>query len=325
MRKEKFYMINNIKKLRQRFVKDYNLPINIFSDDLFEYYMNLYHFFPRDVYNEIVNKVENEYNGNVEAWLEYCGRVRDNAIEGVMSSESYQKFNNGDMSIYNIPNICGERSCYSEATDGKIFVSIDLRKANFQALKYVGVITDNTYEDFIKKYGGDDYIANSKYLRQVIFGKMNPSRQIKVEKYLMYKVYEVVNTFMTENGYEVFSFNSDELIFEFKNNGHNDMSTSDFIATLKNLSNSIGVETKVELIDVKRLPIVVENGSRVDAYQRYNLIERKYELKKASTTYYPQIYKIWKDCAIDSRDLMFYFENQLAKFEKPLKKEEYDI
>ena len=28
--------INNIKKFRQRFVKDYNLPINVFDDNLFE-------------------------------------------------------------------------------------------------------------------------------------------------------------------------------------------------------------------------------------------------------------------------------------------------
>ena len=34
--------INNIKKFRQRFVKDYNLPINIFDDTLFEYYIQLY-------------------------------------------------------------------------------------------------------------------------------------------------------------------------------------------------------------------------------------------------------------------------------------------
>ena len=34
--------INNIKKFRQRFVKDYNLPINIFDDNLFEMFTKKY-------------------------------------------------------------------------------------------------------------------------------------------------------------------------------------------------------------------------------------------------------------------------------------------
>ena len=54
--------INNIKKFRQRFVKDYNLPINIFDDNLFEYYIQLYDFFPYPRYKETIEKIENEYN-----------------------------------------------------------------------------------------------------------------------------------------------------------------------------------------------------------------------------------------------------------------------
>ena len=50
--------INNIKKFRQRFVKDYNLPINIFDDTLFEYYIQLYDFFPYLRYKEAIEKIE---------------------------------------------------------------------------------------------------------------------------------------------------------------------------------------------------------------------------------------------------------------------------
>ena len=35
----------NSKKFYQRFVKDYNLPINVFEEDMFRYYMGLYDFF----------------------------------------------------------------------------------------------------------------------------------------------------------------------------------------------------------------------------------------------------------------------------------------
>ena len=316
--------INNIKKFRQRFVKDYNLPINIFDDNLFEYYIQLYDFFPYPRYKETIEKIENEYDGCVEKWLEYCASVRDNAINGVMETDEYKKFNSMDLSQYNFAPICGERSCYTEETNGKRFLSIDLRKANFQALKYVGVISDATYEQFVNRFGGDDYIANSKYLRQVIFGKMNPSRQIKIEKYLMSKVYEVIKDVTEKYSFTIFSMNSDELIFaipeEFYNNCQDDENTREFINDIYNLvGKNIGVEIKVEYIEVRRLPIVSANGTKIDAYERTNLFTNQKTLKKASTTFYPQIYKLWNEMPIEDYDMVFYFENQRATFNQELR------
>ena len=319
--------INNIKKFRQRFVKDYNLPINVFDDNLFEYYIQLYDFFPYHRYKEAIEKIENEYDGCVEKWLEYCASVRDNAINGVMETEEYKKFNSMDLNQYNFTPICGERSCYTEETSGKRFLSIDLKKANFQALKYAGVISDATYEQFIHRFGGDDYIANSKYLRQVIFGKMNPSRQIKIEKYLMSKVYEAIKDITEDYGLTIFSMNSDELIFEipkeFYDNGLIDYENSRELANsiYDLVGENIGVEIKVEYIEVKRLPIVSANGTKIDAYERTNLFTNQKTLKKASTTFFPQIYKLWNEMLIEDYDMAFYFENQLATFNQELRYE----
>ena len=312
--------INNIKKFRQRFVKDYNLPINVFDDNLFEYYIQLYDFFPYLRYKETIEKIENEYDGCVEKWLEYCASVRDNAINGVMETEEYKNFNSMDLSKYNFTPICGERSCYTEETNGKRFLSIDLKKANFQALKYVGVVSDATYEQFIHRFGGDDYIANSKYLRQVIFGKMNPSRQIKIEKYLMFKVYEAIKGITEDYGLTIFSMNSDELIFEipkeFYDNGLIDYENSRELANniYDLVGENIGAEIKVEYIEVRSLPIVSANGTKIDAYERTNLFTNQKTLKKASTTFYPQIYKLWNEMPIEDYDMVFYIENQLATF-----------
>ena len=254
----------------------------------------MYDFFPYPRYKETIEKIENEYDGCVEKWLEYCASVRDNAINGVMETDEYKKFNSMDLSQYNFAPICGERSCYTEETNGKRFLSIDLRKANFQALKYAGVVSDATYEQFIHRFGGDDYIANSKYLRQVIFGKMNPSRQIKIEKYLMSKVYEVIKDVTEKYRFTIFSMNSDELIFaiteEFYNNRQEDENTRELINDIYNLvGKNIGVEIKVEYIEVRRLPIVSANGTKIDAYERTNLFTSQKTLKKASTNFYPQI------------------------------------
>ena len=318
--------INNIKKLRQRFVKDYNLPINVFDDTLFEYYMDTYDTFPHKVYNGLIEKVKTEYDGNVDKWLEYCASVRDAAIEGVMGTEEYKEFNTKNLHEYDIPNICGERSCYTEATDGKRFISIDLKKANFQALKFVGVLNDNTYEDFIKKYGGDDYIVNSKYLRQVIFGKMNPSRQIKVEKYLMFQIYEAIKEVTDRYGLVIFSMNSDEIIYEVPNE-FNYWDSRKLIPEIHRIVEEKlnKIEIKTQFVEVKRLPLVSFNGTKIDAYERNDINTLDCTLKKASTTFYPQIYKLWKGKPIEKNDLVFYFENQLATFNEPIRREDNDF
>ena len=324
----------NSKKFYQRFAKDYNLPINVFDEDMFKYYKRLYDFFPNEVFEETVEMIVDDFHDNVEEWLEYCAEVRDNAILEILNNPAYEHFNTSPMTSYDIKYPCGERSVYTQETDGKMFISIDLKKANFQALKYVGVLRNyETYEKFIKHVGGDDYIANSKYLRQVIFGKCNPSRQIKVEKFLMCRVYDGINIRMNNHGWKLYSFNSDELIYEatenvYKNNALNTPDgvkrcMMEFLAGINGtISRYLDIETTVECFTIKRLPIINPNGSTVDAYVKKDFISGKEKLKKASTTFYPQIYKLWKGMNITEKDRVFYFENQLATFNESLKMEE---
>lgn len=304
-------------KLRQRFVKDYNLPINVFEENQFNYYMNLYDFFPKEKWENLKKDIHDRYRGNVEVWLEYCAEVRDKAINGVMSTQEYYDFNTSDLSKYKLTKNIGEHSHYTAETNGRKFVSIDLKKANFQALKYVGVINDDTYGNFIERFDGSDYIKDSKYLRQVIFGKMNPGRIVTVEKYLMERAMSIADEVLPPE-FKLYSQNSDELVY---------IQTGDFYGDIKIICAVIekvifekfNIEVRAEYVEVTKLPIVNCNGSNVDAFVRKNIITGEEVLKKASTTFYPQIYKLWKGLEIEDRDLVFYFEDQLCKFNNPLK------
>lgn len=315
------YNINftSLNRLRKRFVKDYNLPINLFDEGLFAYYRHLYDFFPHAIYTKLTEKVGTEFGGNVEKWLDYCAKVRDNAIFGIMESEEYKKFNSTDLKNYTVSLPTGERSAYTEETDGHRYVSIDMKKANFQVLKYMGVLKDDTYEDFVRRNGGDEYISGSKYLRQVIFGKLNPGRQIKIERYLMHEVYMVIDAMMREYGLTLFSFNNDEIIY------HNEFPDFDASTLCPEIigaaKRSTGIDITAEYIEISRLPIVSYNESKVDAYERLNLVTGERKLKKASTIFFPQIYKLWKGMEIEEYDLYFWAENQIAKFKYPLRVE----
>ena len=219
------------------------------------------------------------------------------------------------MSEFDIPNIgIGEHSLYNEETDGGLFLSIDLKKANFQALKYVGVLKDDTYEDFIHRFGGSDYFAKSKYLRQVIFGKLNPKRQVKVEKYLVYNIHGIMNGVP---GLELYSINSDELVYRCTS--LQDLLTEDKLKFLEVLvKEKFNINIRAEIVSIRRLKIVNANGNKVDAFVRTNIYTKEEKLKKASTTFFPQIYKIYKGEEITEKDMTFFFEDQIARFVKPL-------
>ena len=310
----------NNKKLRQRFSKDFNLPINIFDEKYFNYYSRLYDFFPTEMWEYVNKRIDEDFGGNVENWLNYCADFRDRAIIETMATDEYKAFNSMDMSQWevnpDVPKI-GEHSVYTEENDGRYFISIDLKKANFQALKKAGVLKDETYEDFVERFGGDEYIKNSKYLRQVIFGKMNPGRTIKVEKYIMGEIYLAVHLTIEGMGYEFFSLNSDELVFRGKKDVWKTLD-KDLCEKFENaIRNMLGVDARVEHYRIDDLNIENYNGNKVDAYVK-TVNGGGATLKKTSTTFYPQIYKMWKGKPIWDEDLVFFFEDQLAKFEHEL-------
>lgn len=307
----------NNTKLIQRFVKDYNLPINIFDEKVFEYYSNLYDFFPKDKWETLKKDIQDKYRGNVEVWLDYCAEVRDKAINGVMETQEYKDFNNCDLSKYKLTKNIGEHSYYTNETNGRRFVSIDLKKANFQALKYFGVISDKTYGDFIERFDGSDYIKDSKYLRQVIFGKMNPGRIITIEKYIMEKIMSIADEVLPPE-FKLYSQNSDELVYKQTGNFYGDIRIICAVIEKVVLDN-FGIEVRAEYVEVTKLPIVNCNGNNVDAFVRKNLITNDEVLKKASTTFYPQIYKLWKGMEIEDMDLWVYTNDQCAKFFEPLR------
>lgn len=316
------------RKLVQRFVKDYNLPINLYDYSHFEYYAKLYSedngFFPIDAWNNLEKTIEERFDSNVDKWLDYCQSVRDNAIADIKSSKGYKDFISDDMSFYRFgSHNIGEHSCYSERTDRNIFFSVDLRKANFQALKYADVLTDDTYENFIFRVGGDDYIKQSKYLRQVIFGNCNPGRQTTIEKYLINKVYiYLVGTYITSM-FDAFSLNSDEVVYKM-------IPGYDYLNIVKDTAKSkkeeierwvkddSNLDVRVDFFQVKKLYITNKNNDNVDAYVKRSLVDGTETLKKASTTFFPQIYKLWKNLPITDMDKEFFFEHQIATFNDKL-------
>ena len=94
------------------------------------------------------------------------------------------------------------------------YFSIDLRSANWVALKHYDPnhINElgNDYIDFLSKFNLPKVFLHSKYLRQFIFGNVNPKRLIKVQRYL---IQEMVRKY--QDKLQVEGVRNDEVIFSF--------------------------------------------------------------------------------------------------------------
>ena len=72
----------NSKKFYQRFVKDYNLPINVFEEGMFKYYMGLYDFFPSDVFDNTVKMIENDFHDRKDLSPNVCAVYTEEDYRG---------------------------------------------------------------------------------------------------------------------------------------------------------------------------------------------------------------------------------------------------
>ena len=187
------------RELAKRFISDYKLPIPLINEEYFFYHLNLYQkdYGSLDKYNQLLDVINKKYDGDYNKFLEDYYNVRDKIITNVIENEAFQKFNTMDMSAFSFKerlNITSN-NIYNQDNIGGFFISIDLKKANFQTLKNIDkniVFGADTYEDFIGKFTDSEYIANSKYFRNVVFGMMNPKRHITAEKYFITQIYQKV-------------------------------------------------------------------------------------------------------------------------------------
>jgi len=203
-------------KMKERFCKDCNIPIKIFKEPYFTERLELYD----NQYNTLQkwNTFLMEYKkyASEEEYFQDYNRVKDEAISFIKETKGFHQFNSEDMNQYTYAsrNI-SQKSIYHPDNHGKMFVSIDMKKANFSALyQYHHGIFGNkkTWEEFLSMFTDNKHILQSKYIRQVIMGNCNPKRQVTYEKYIMGLVlHQLEHILSLEN---CVSYSSDELVFD---------------------------------------------------------------------------------------------------------------
>ncbi len=298
-------------RAKERFCKDCNIPIKIFQEPYFTDRLTLYDKFYGTLGKWTVFLSElGKYHCEQDYFEEY-NRVKDAAILDIKSTEAYQKFNEEDRNKYavshkNLPN----KDIFKLSNDGKCFISIDMRKANFSSLCHYNADIfgeANFWEEFIGRYTDNQHIINSKYIRQVILGNCNPKRHITYEKYLM----DGALTYLTEvfiSMNRIVFFSNDEIVLDVSDMDKNKQER--IVFAISNGMKDMPVPLKTELF-------VLHKIGGTDGYYKEIMGENEnieIEFKCLDNFALPFVLRKFLGEDVTESDRVFYHEGLLAKF-----------
>jgi hypothetical protein len=318
--------------LRHRFVEDTAAPIQVLQDPYFSQRLAI---FDKDFntlkdYKDYVSMVEKEFGGNVTVFLEQYKALRDRIITYVSNTDAFKSFCEDDKitkQIKDFKPIIGSVNLYTQEQVKKgsnYFLSFDMKKANFQTLRWVNpaILFDcETYETFIKQFTEMEWVAKSKRTREIVFGKLNPNRTMKYEKVLMGIVEEYIRKTQVTEWFDLFSMNSDELIYKLKP-GINFKDAINAVCkyiTEDNLYTNIGLHLRMEFFELVCYYFKTASSDKIMNVFVKQHHDGKKTYKCANEVYFPQTYKLINGMEVVDDDLAFYYDkSELAKFFKPI-------
>lgn len=318
------------KKLRKRFCDSY--PIQIVHSPYFEERVNLLNkqLGSLNSWNDLTYTLYRKFDGDVQSLLNCYDETKQQIISSVRETKDFEEFNNMDMSKFAIPKY-PNTTLYTEINDGEKFISIDLSKANFQAINFVNpniLFNSNTYTEFINRYTDVNFLINSKYLRERIFGELNPKRSCTIEKYIMHLIITDVLSkidWLNEH-FDLFLVNNDEVVYKLKNKDNNVWETieknllASIVSMIFNNESTQGIMAKVEKFTLVQHKFAFEcSDAKLNVYQKSIKNTELDLLYCCPNIYYAQVYKLINNMPLTENDLVFYNNHELAKFLNPLK------
>jgi hypothetical protein len=297
-------------KLKERFCKDRNLPIKIFDEAVFLDRLDLMEsqYNARSDYEKFVKMLEKF--SNEDEYFKTYSQLKDAAIERLKNNIESTDFNSRDFNEfavkkYNFPT----KDIYHKSNVGKKFLSLDMIKGNFTALRHYNPnIVDNcyTFEEFISQFTNEEHLISSKYIRQVIFGNNNPKRQVAYEKYLMGIVLKkVLQVFKNE---DIAYFSTDEIVVCLESYTEKELKNK-----IKEVSNIVN-ESYGENINIRAEYFMLESIENTDGYIKKFFENKKgYEVKKINHLIIPFVLRALNNEYVKPFDQIFIFEDKKAQ------------
>lgn len=304
-----------VEKLFKRFIDDYKLPIQDIEDlDYIDYVVGIID--KKEEWEEFINRVKERFGDNVEKYFEYYAEVKESFLNSVKKSPEFMQFNQMDMNRFKIerPNV--SKSIYTKDNNNKYFLSIDLKQANFQALKYCGLFKDcDLWQDLISDFTDFPELIKSKYLRSVLFGQLNPSRHITVESYLINNLRPYLSNQGLNN---LVMMASDELVYEIDEELYWEINCIDIVEGIRE---KFGLYITADLFKLVRYALLFKHSERQIEFfeKRRRRVGAQSTLHCIPNTYYLLAYKLFYNLTIDPRDFLIEHDGIQARIIEDVK------
>eukprot|EP01129_Flabellula_baltica_P017491 TRINITY_DN9704_c0_g1_i1.p1 TRINITY_DN9704_c0_g1~~TRINITY_DN9704_c0_g1_i1.p1 ORF type:complete len:377 (-),score=80.66 TRINITY_DN9704_c0_g1_i1:849-1979(-) len=298
--------------LMRKFRNDFNLKINLCDENDFEYFVDLYS--ARDKL-DILNASRERYGD--ENFPEVYENMKITVSRAISETPGFQRFHVDDLSQFEDAHKLQltQGTVYLTEYRDDFFLSLDLKSANFSAMKYYDesmVMNSDSWTDLLNKFTDDPYFHHSKAFRQKIFWFLDADKINIVEKYLIFQIKTVLQHLL--DGKEVFT-NTDEIIVKLSKE-----EIQDFCALcISELHSSPLTSQLLEIIRVEAFTLrvlslkqkfFVKEIFSVDTWTKIS-----YEFKNIPTQYYAVCHKFYNSMQIEERDLKEKFNAVTGDFD----------
>lgn len=307
--------------VKKRFVKDFSLPINLFKEPYFSYFLNEFNnFYKIDEKINYLNTIFNDIDSENQ-FFDLSEKLVDSIKKEILNTNSYKNFNEksigeiipneDELGKLNVIN----QELYIDENINKFYLSVDLSNANYNVINLFGLNDElkvKSYQNLLSKNTNYDYFIKSKYIRQVILGQLNPSRQQKIQKKVLLHFIKTLKDNSINNRITISS--NDEFIIHLNKN--------DNIDNLQIKINSIllTLDNKFHFFKVEK-----STFQKIDENHKF-LIKKTFDLnnnekidfKNVPTLFFPQVYKKYFNLEVNDYDLTFFHEGFKAKLEEKL-------
>ena len=302
-------------KIKAYFVKDYALPIHILEEPYFSYFLELYEplFECKSKYKMLLQAIENY--GSEKNFIQKYHQIQEDIIKNIKETSAFEKYINLELDQYPYLGSQWHKKArvYRTENHNKQFISLDLIKANYFVMQFVDpnlVLNTKTYSELIGTFSDEPYFQNSKYFRQVIFGNLSPKRQQHIQKHIMGQIDQKIIEKCEIEADWIDCSTADELTIQIPSKIDSNTLVEQINSTIKSDLKQFQHMIRIENYSLKQIK---ESNFYIKHHKNGQI-----QFKNVPKVYFAQCYKYYTRQPIEDWDLVFQYENHLAKFLNPV-------
>lgn len=307
-------------ELRRKFIEDYGLPISVYYDPWFTEEIGTLdkYYGSKNKWDSLISEIGDRTPGQ---FIAQTREIRHEIKSWIENNEAYLDFKNSNeiQEAYKVPKNFPKREIYKGDNIEKLYLSIDLKEANFQALRFYdpAIVKDcETWREFIGKWSDSEYLKKTKLNRQRLLGKLSPEKQCMIETYIMVGIHKL---FSDRWNLDLVSLKTDEIIYQIPREINREKLLGDALWVSKN---NMGVNVNAEIFDLQPLQLFTHHGNSIFGFVKKIYGQKYPKFKDIPKMYIPQFIKYYEGRIEEVNDLDLTFitsqENELAKFIYPL-------